>query len=111
MARYDRKCPSCGKLIHPNQVPLWQSKGFPCPWCGVRLHGGLWQVRLAWLLSLVSAVLLPVSLGIHSWLSILMILIGTPIAFILIQMLAVFTAAPGLNRFPEGNKGDTTSKY
>jgi hypothetical protein len=105
MARYDRKCPSCGKLIHPHQVPLWQSKGFPCPWCGVRLHGALWQVRLTWLLSFVSALLVSISLGIHGWFSILLTLIGTPAAFILIQMLAVFTTAPGLNRFPEDRNG------
>lgn len=110
MARYDRKCPSCGKVIHPGQVPIWQSKGFPCPWCGALLHGALWQVRFAWLLSLASAALVPLSLGIHGWLIVPAIVIGTPLAFILIQMLAVFTAAPGLDQHPEDNAGGEDDK-
>src|SRR5574340_302962 len=105
MARYHRKCPSCGKLIHPNRVPLWQSKGFPCPWCGARLHGALWRVRLAWALSLASATFVSYISGIHDWLAIPAILVSTPLAFILIQMLVVFTAAPGLDRFPEDSRG------
>jgi hypothetical protein len=104
VSRYLRNCPSCGKLIHPSQVPLWQSKGFPCLWCGARLHGALWRVRLAWMLGFASTALALFSLGIRGWLTIPAILIGTPLAFILIQMLAVFTAAPGLDRFPQDKR-------
>lgn len=70
------------------------------------MHGALWKVPLAWFLSLVTAIVLLITLGIYGWLSIFVILIATPAAFVLIQMLAVFTVAPGLDRFPGNNKGD-----
>jgi hypothetical protein len=61
-------------------------------------------VRLAWALSLGSAIFVSYSSGIRQWWTIPVILLGTPLAFILIQMLAVFTAAPGLDRFSEDTK-------
>lgn len=37
VSRYDKKCPSCGEIISPTQVPRRQPAGFPCPACGRRL--------------------------------------------------------------------------
>jgi hypothetical protein len=71
----------------------------------VRLHGALWHARLAWALSLVSAALVSYICGIRWWRTILAIVVGTPLAFTLIQMVAVFTAAPGLDIFPQDDDG------
>jgi hypothetical protein len=68
------------------------------------LQGALWHVRVAWALSFISAALIAYGLGIHGLAAALAILIGTPVAFILVQALAVFTAAPGLDRFPEDKR-------
>jgi hypothetical protein len=59
-------------------------------------------------MSFASAALIPFSVGIHGWLTALIIVVGTPVAFILIQMLAVFTAAPGLERHTQDHAGSET---
>lgn len=95
-SKYLRKCPSCGGLIHPDKVPYRQSKGFPCPYCGVQLCGALWHEKLAWLLSIATALVVPWILGYRSWYSIAIALIlGTPALFVLVQGIAVFTDPAG----------------
>lgn len=95
-SKYLRKCPSCGGLIHPDKVPYRQSKGFPCPYCGVRLYDALWHEKLAWLLSTATALVVPWSLGCRTWYWIVIALIlGTPALFVLVQAIAVFTDPAG----------------
>jgi hypothetical protein len=52
LSRYDRNCPSCGKMMSPMQIPIWQSGGFPCPGCGRLLRSSVPSLKLAWLITL-----------------------------------------------------------
>ena len=54
MAIYDRRCPSCGKVIRQSETPIWESGGFPCPACGRALKSAVLPAKLT----------LPVTFGI-----------------------------------------------
>jgi hypothetical protein len=101
MARYDRKCPSCGKIISQEQVPIWQSGGFPCPACGRRLRTSLGDLKVSWAITLFVSMAGCFYFGLQGYTALVAALIASvPLSFVVHSVLGLVRAHP-LEPFPE----------
>ena len=104
-SRFLRKCPSCGTLIHPNQVPLWESNGFPCPACGACLRSSLHNLAGVWAISLLASAIGVYALTLRGWTFCLVaLLVALPVSF-LVYAVATFIFPTSLERSPKKEDG------
>lgn len=100
-SRFLQKCPSCGTLIHPNHVPLWQSKGFACPVCRECLRLSLHNLTGVWAISLLASAAGVYALSLRGWAFLLVVLcISLPVYF-LVYAVATFIFPLPLERLPK----------
>lgn len=100
-SRFLRKCPSCGTLIHPNQVPLGQSRRFPCPVCGEWLRSALHNLAGVWAITLLASAVGVYALSMRGWTFLLAaLLVSLPVSF-LVYAVATFIFPTPLERLPK----------
>lgn len=94
-SRFLRKCPACETLIHPDQVPLWEGKGFPCPNCGEYLRSSLHNLARIWAMSLLASAVAFYALGFRSWTFLVSALFGAfPISFVVYAVASFIFPSP-----------------
>ncbi len=106
-SRFLRKCPCCGTLIGPDQVPPGQSKGFPCPVCGECLRSSLHNLTRVWAISLLGSAAVSYAFALRGWTFLVVALFGSlPISF-LVYAAVSFVFPPPLERSPKKEDGGT----
>lgn len=104
-SRFLRKCPFCGTLIHPQQIPIWESKGFPCPVCGERLRSSVHNIAGIWIISLLASAISVYSLTLRGWVFFLVTLLVSLPVYLLVYAIATFIFPTALERFPKKEDG------
>src|SRR5690242_8872279 len=110
MSRYDRKCPACGKVISPLQIPLRESGGFPCPGCSQSLRSNTSALKWAWVLTLFLIISTGFLLGIRSSIAIAALLLSAvPFSFVIYAVLGLVSPPP-LELVPTKRKREGRSR-
>ncbi len=95
LSRYDRKCPSCGKIISPVQSPIWESGGFPCPGCGRLLRTNTVSLKWAWVITLFFTIGTCSLFGLRSPTAIAALLISSvPLSFVVFAIIGLVSSVP-----------------
>jgi len=95
MSFYDRKCPACGNVISPPEVPESQPNGFLCPFCGRRLKTSLVNLRLSWSVTLIIAISLCFYFGLRGVTAIaISLVVSFPLSFLVDALLAIIFPPP-----------------
>jgi predicted RNA-binding Zn-ribbon protein involved in translation (DUF1610 family) len=111
LSRYLRRCPSCGRLIAPAEIPTWEGDGFDCPGCGRRLKTSNTLIRFSVLIALVTTLVLFRHLGYRGALGVGISLVAfVPFSFFLFAILAVIFPQPfELYKKPQGRNPPTSN--
>ena len=95
MTRYDEPCPSCGEMISPGQIPIWQGGGFRCPACGRLLRTNTASLKWAWLITLFLSIGVCFLLGLGSKTAIGILLISSvPLSFVVFAIMGLVSSVP-----------------
>jgi len=101
LARFDRRCPACGEVISPKQIPTWQSIGFPCPTCRASLRSSTLPVKFILPLSFAASLLLCIIFGLRGITAILASLGATVPMYLVVYAIAGLVVPPGLELVPK----------
>jgi hypothetical protein len=95
MTRYDEPCPSCGEMISPGHMPIWQGGGFPCPTCGRLLRTNTASLKWAWIITLFLAIGACFLFGFRSRTAIGILLIcSVPLSFVVFVIIGLLSSVP-----------------
>jgi hypothetical protein len=100
MSRYDRECPACGGMISPSQIPIWESREFPCPRCGQLLRSNTSHLKWAWVLTLFLTIGACFLFGVRSSTAIVALLFSSvPLSFVIYALFGL-VSPPTLELVP-----------
>jgi predicted RNA-binding Zn-ribbon protein involved in translation (DUF1610 family) len=104
LARFDKRCPACGEMISPKQIPTWQSVGFPCPACSAILKSSILPAKFILPLSFAASLLLCISFfGLRSLTVILASLGATAPMYFVVYAIVGLVVPPGLELVPKSD--------
>jgi hypothetical protein len=96
LARFDKRCPACGEVVSPKQIPIWQSVGFQCPTCAAILKTSALPVKFILPLSFTASLLLCIMLGLRGLTVILVSLGATVPMYLVVYAIVGLIVPPGL---------------
>ena len=98
--KYKRKCPNCGTLIYPTDVPPLKNGGVPCPACGQRLRPSLRHSGLSCVIALAISFGLCSFAGLREpWTILISVALTLPLT-IVIHAVVSATFPPPFEMFP-----------
>jgi hypothetical protein len=96
LARFDKRCPACGEVVSPKQIPIWQSVGFQCPTCAAILKTSALPVKFILPFSFTASLLLCIMLRLRGLTVILVSLGATVPMYLVVYAIVGLIVPPGL---------------
>jgi hypothetical protein len=95
MSYYGKKCPACGNVILPPEVPASEQNGFPCPACGKLLKTSLANLKFSIVIALALSLFLCLKFGLRGLSAIIStLLLLLPLSFVVNSALAAVFPPP-----------------